>query len=1577
MLEREAYQVLSVFGILKTGAAYVPIDPSYPKERIQAILIDAGIKVLITRTRYMVPLENAYLTVVNLDEELIVMQEQKNAVIAVNVTANHLAYVMYTSGSAGKPKGVMVTHGSLANVIGSLQYSYPLQATGVYLLKTTFSFDVSAAELFGWFLNGGSLYLLPVGEEGNAAAILDIIAQQKITHINFVPSMFAVFSEEAVKQNTEGLRSLQYIFLAGEALLYKTVKKIQALELPLSMVNLYGPTEGTIYASAYTLPAVGADSGVPIGKPLHHVKLYVLNAAGHSQPVGVPGELFIAGKGVAAGYLNNPALTEEKFIFHPYEPGERLYKTGDLVKWRPDGNLEFLERIDTQVKLRGFRIELGEIEKQLATCDDVQDAIVIVWEQDGDKQLVAYYLSERELDAGMLRKHLLARLPGYMVPAYYMQITKLPLTANGKLNRKALPVPAILSGDDYTAPDSSLEIQLVAIWAELLKTAPEHISVTKSFFEMGGHSLTATVLINKIRKIAQATVPLREIFRLQTIRETAKYIEQAETVRYVPVSSAEIKEYYVLSSAQRRLYFLYELDRSSTAYNMPQAISIQGIPDVEKIESAFAVLINRYESLRTSFEVINGVPQQCVRDKADFNLSRRNCRQEEINAVISSFIQPFVLNNPPLLRALLITTSQQQNILVVDMHHIAADGISQQLLLKELWDAYGGKQFQQALTLHYKDYAEWQSQQLQQKLMEKQRMFWLKQFDEETVFELPTDYPRPAVKDYSGGVLHFALSEEQTKKINAIALSAEATPFMVLLSLYMIFLSKVSNKEDIVIGTPVAGRSHADLENMVGIFINTIPLRIPVNGEWNYRDFLQSVKVYVLSCFEHGEYAYETLIDELKIVRDTSRNPLFDVLFMFRNFEEALPEIPGLQLQHFATTHTLSKFDLTLVAGEVDGVYQLDFEYSASLFKKTTIEKFVMYFEQLVANVTTDTSSCIADLDILPRSERLQLIDQFNNTELLFPVRETIVSLFDEQVIRTPHQVAVTVSGVEWTYQELQQSANNIAAHLSQVHGLRSGQLVGIMLDRDSYLIPSLLGILKTGAAYVPIDPAYPVARIQYILEDSGLQLVLTKADLIHQQMQHTAVTWIDVTAINLQAAVEIEALADAASAAYMIYTSGSSGNPKGVTVTHRNVLNFVSGICDKIDFSVGSTMLCLTTVSFDIFVLETILPLLNGIKIVLTDTAGHKDIQELSRLIREQQVDFIQITPSHLRLLLASAPEERVLENTKVLMVGGEAFPPELLSTVKKMTKGRIYNMYGPTETTVWSTLYELTESDVICIGKPIANTVIRILDKRNRLLPLGVSGELCIGGEGVTNGYLNQSALTAEKFIPDPAKKSGLVYKTGDLARWLPDGNIEFLGRIDDQVKIRGHRIEPGEIAQQLIGHPMIKEAVVIAAGEGNHTFLVAYYVPSAPGELPDVRTYLQGKLPAYMVPAYFMPLDALPLTPNGKLNKRILPKLVPQSTDNYVAPSGKIAIKLVEILARILEIDTALISVHGNFFEMGGHSLNAIMLMSRIHQEFGVNIPLLNFFKKPTVDALGKEILVASLVRKADQTTEKLAI
>ncbi|MCX2492855.1 non-ribosomal peptide synthase/polyketide synthase [Pedobacter sp. PF22-3] len=1579
MLEREPDQVSSVFGILKAAAVYVPIDPSYPKERIDAIIADAGIKILITRTKYIPRLKNIAVRVVDLDQEYSEIQQQKDVFSAAEIHTDHPAYVIYTSGSTGKPKGVVVSHGSLANLIHCMQERYPLDARGVYLLKTTFSFDVSAAELFGWFLAGGSLCLLPVGEEGNAAVILNTIAKQKITHVNFVSSMFTVFSEEAAKHPVDWLSSLQYIFLAGEALFYTTVQKIQALQLPLRLVNLYGPTEGTVYTTAYTLLQNDTDFAIPIGKPLNNVNLYVLNTACIDQPVGVPGELFIGGRGVADGYLNNPALTEEKFIVHPHRPNERLYKTGDLVKWRKDGHLEFLGRIDTQVKLRGFRIELSEIEKQLVSFDGVQDAIAIVSEQDNDKRLVAYYLSEKEIDGTLLLGHLQARLPGYMVPAYYMQITEIPLTANGKLNRKALPEPVIGPGDDHMAPESKLEEQLVLIWSELLKTAPAGISINKSFFEMGGHSLSATVLINQVKKLMQTDIPLREVFRLQTVREMARYIERAETDSYIPVVSAQMKAFYVLSSAQRRLYFLYELNRLSTAYNMPQAININGTPDVNRLENAFSLLINRYESLRTSFELVDGVPMQSVKNEVNFSLSHTECHATEVNTLIGDFIQPFILSEPPLIRAMLISLSTTQHILVVDMHHIIADGISQQLLLKELWEAYTNQEFKEALPLHYKDYAEWQSQQLQQEKLVKQRRFWLKQFEEEIIFDLPTDHARPAVKDYKGDVLHFALSKTQTAEINAVALAAGATPYMVLLSLYLIFLSKISNKEDVVIGTPVAGRSHADLENMVGIFINTIPLRFQVNSDLNYNDFLQSVKMRVLSYFEHEDYPYETLVDELQIVRDTGRNPLFDVMFMFRNFEQALPEIPGLELQNYNTGYTLSKFDLTLIAGEAAGIYEFDFEYSTSLFDSTTVQKFITYFKQLLSNFTKDSLVCIADLSLLPPEEKLMLVDRFNDTALSFPVHETIVSLFDQQAISRPGQIAIVAGGKAWTYQELQQSSNGIARHLQAVHGLGEGKKAGLMLERDSLLIPCLLGILKTGAAYVPIDPAYPVARIQYILDDSGLELVLTRPELMaqHENLKQEGVTWVDVSVIDLKSTGQTDTVISSAAAAYMIYTSGSSGKPKGVAVTHRNVVNFVFGIRERIDFSVGSAMLGLTTVSFDIFVLETILPLLSGIRIVLAGDTVQRDIKELGQLILDQGIDFIQVTPSHLRLLLADASAGNVLSGIKVLMVGGEAFPPELLSQVKNLTRSRIYNMYGPTETTVWSTIYELTESDIICIGKPIANTVIRILDKNNRFLPPGVGGELCIGGEGVTAGYLNQPALTAEKFIPDPAKPSGLVYKTGDMARWLPDGNIEFMGRMDDQVKIRGHRIEPGEIVQQLISHPQVKEAVVILSGEGNNTFLVAYYVPYEAVEPADVSTYLQQKLPAYMIPAYFMSLNALPLTPNGKLNKKMLPKPVREQMADYVAPSGKIAIKLVEIWADILKTDAGIIGMYQNFFEMGGHSLSAIMLMSKVHQEFGVHIPLLNFFKKPTVDALNKEILVASLVRKTGHKTEKLAI
>jgi amino acid adenylation domain-containing protein len=1316
-----------------------------------------------------------------------------------------------------------------------------------------------------------------------------------------------------------------------------------------------------------------------IGKPLDNVRLYVLDARKNLLPVGVPGELYIAGAGLANGYLNNPEGTAARFVEDPYYPGERMYRTGDRVKWTADGQLEFLGRIDAQVKIRGFRIELEEIQSVLAAYPGVQDAVVLAQESDNDKFLVAYYTAAATLEAGMLKAYLAAKLPRYMVPAYFMQLQQWPLNRSGKLDRKALPLPGFAESRTYVAPSGPVEKQLLQIWAAVLKQPATDISANDNFFERGGHSLSAAVMVNKIEKELQVAVPLREVFNRQTLTELALFIGTAAKRNFAPLQPGDDRPFFPLTSAQRRLYFLYEFNSASVAYNLPHVLLLEGLPDIAQLQHALTRLIGRHSILRTTFHVIDGMPVQKVAASAAMEIEYLQADEPGLDAAITAFIRPFDLSRAPLLRVALIALSPVKHALVLDVHHIVADGVSQAVLAHDIAAFYQGAHLP-PLTLQYKDYAVWQQESAWQQEVTRQRSFWLQQFDETPVLELPADHPRPAVKSYHGDLLSFTLSREETARLHAITAAAGATPFMTLFAAYLLFLDKLTNKQDIVIGTLVGGRRHADLEPLIGMFVNTLAIRSNTSDAERFTDLLFNVKQHVLDCFEHQDYPYEMLIDELQLTRDTGRNPLFDVMFMFQNFEDAVPEMEGMQVIPYHSAHTVSKFDLTLIVSEKEGQLHLHFEYATDLFNRSTIEKWIVYFRNIITAIAANEQTAIAAIDMLPPHEKMQLIKAFNNTQSAFPVTDNIITRFEEQAAATPHAIALVAGSTPLTYAALKQMADNIAAHLRYEQEVQQGDFVGFMLERDAYLMPAILGILKAGAAYVPIDPAYPVDRIRYMLEDSGIKVVLISpavGELFHPHAQEIRFVDVTVAAERDAALPQVQADFPSTSLAYMIYTSGSSGTPKGVMVTHRNVVNFVHGINQRIDLSVGNAMLCLTTVSFDIFVLETLLPLLSGKRIVLAGTAEVRDPHTLCRLIREQQVDFMQLTPSHLRLLLASGADDGVLQERKVLMAGGEPFPPELLQQVKRVYAGRIYNMYGPTETTVWSTVHDLTDTNDIHIGKPIANTTIRILDPYGQLLPVGGAGELCIGGEGLSAGYWQREDLTREKFIPDPLDPAQLIYRTGDLACWLPDGNISFMGRLDDQVKIRGHRIEPGEIAHLLMLHPAVKEAVVAAKGTGADKYLAAWYVLQQPIAAQELQSYLQDKLPAYMVPAYFIALPALPLTPNGKLDRKQLPEPQRDEKAVYVAPAGKTEQQLAGLWSEILQTDLQHVSADRSFFELGGHSLNAMVMIARVQQDFGVKIPLATFFRKPTITALGKDILIARLARKTDQATEKVTI
>jgi amino acid adenylation domain-containing protein len=1024
------------------------------------------------------------------------------------------------------------------------------------------------------------------------------------------------------------------------------------------------------------------------------------------------------------------------------------------------------------------------------------------------------------------------------------------------------------------------------------------------------------------------------------------------------------KAYYALSSAQKRLFFLHQFDSGSVAYHMSQIIHLQGELDAKKVGDVLNKLAERHDSLRTAFQVVEGEPVQKITDCVHIQLEYFQATDQEADEVIKAFVRPFDLGQAPLLRAGIIeraTTDggNNEHILMVDMHHIIGDGVSLNILVNEFSALYNNESLA-PLRLQYKDYAEWQQAEEQQQELQPQRDFWLNLFREETIpLALPVDYARPAVQNHEGAYIDFTIGAEEVRKLKQLADATGATFFMALLAVYNVLLSKLSGQEDIVVGTPIAGRQHADLEQIMGVFVGTLPIRNQVMGTLTFRELLVAVKERTLTCFDNQAYPFEALINELKVKRDTSRNPLFDAFYLYVNARDANRKMPGLTgARTLNTGHQVAKFDCSLVAVEAGEQFHCMFEYSTALFRPTTVARFAEYFKQLINAVIAGADQPLQAIEIVPPGERHQLLHSFNDTAITYPHTESIVSLFEKQVLVTPESPAVVYGGEVWSYRALNEKADGIAARLVNVYNVQPGSMVGLLIDRGPWLLPALLGILKAGAAYIPIDPFYPAERIQYVLEDSGVQVVLTSPGIKTPDID--GVQYIDVTEVPVptESGQTLPSL-DASSPAYMIYTSGSTGKPKGVMINHRNVVNFINGVIQAVNYPPGGRMLCLTTVSFDIFVLETILPLLNGMTIVLAGTAEQKDPAALLQLIGEEKVDFLQGTPTHLRLLLDHEQGADIFAHLKLLFTGGEALPPALLKDLQSFCGGRIYNMYGPTETTVWSTIAELTNSAVIHIGKPITNTCIRILDRYGRLVPKGVWGELCIGGDGVSKGYWKREALTQEKFIADPYINDCIIYRTGDIAKWQDDGNIICGGRMDEQVKIRGHRIEPGEIEAVMSTYPGIEQAIVVARGEDEHKYLAAYFVTAAVIEPTLIRRYLADKLPEYMVPAYYAALESMPLTPSGKVDRKQLPAVgsSAQVRQAYVEARTALEATLVKIWETHLALEK--IGIYDDFFELGGHSLLAFRIQLSIRKELGVEVSIKSLFQYTTIATLADSI------------------
>lgn len=1508
-LERSEWMILAIMGVLKAGAAYLPIDPEFPAERIEYILNDSNCKVLID--------EEELGRFRNQDQEF----SKTNPMIGIQ--PEDLLYVLYTSGSTGQPKGCMLENRGVINRIEWMWHHYGFNEADVILQKTNFTFDVSVWEIFMPLCKGAKMVLCTRTAAGSPEQLLQLIEKEKISCLHFVPAMLSVFLSYVrdVEDAGDKVRSLRKVMASGEALLPETVAEWYGnFEVPLH--NLYGPTEASVDVTCY--PTLPYDHIIPIGRPVWNTWIYILDESGNLQPPGISGEICIGGDQVARGYLNKPALTAEKFVADPFHAGKRIYKTGDLGYWLADGNIVFQGRRDDQVKIRGYRIETGEIENTLLRYPGIDAAVVVIGkDHTGDKYLLAYIATGQQVDVAEIKAHLGKSLPSYMVPAHYVVLEQLPLNASGKVDRKRLPAP-VFATTSLVAPRNATEEKLLKVWQQVL--GREHISVTDDFFELGGHSLKLTKLAGLIHKAFEVKLPFARLFTKRVLSEQADMILAASKAAYTAIPVAKPLTDYPLSSSQKMLWILCQLEAGSMAYNMNGVFELEGALDIPALESAFKRLLDRHEILRTVF-VENGDVRQVIKPVIDFKINQVVYQDDVVK---NELFRPFDLANGPLLRASLARVAPDKWILIYSMHHIISDGWSMGVLIKELLQYYEGEELTQA-RLQYKDYAVWQQEQLHNGAFDAHKGYWLEQLKGELpVLELPTDFARPLVKTYRGSKMKGSLPMEGIKKTCE---ENGATLFMGLLSTINILLYRYTGQDDLVVGYPVAGREHADLEDQIGFYVNTLPLRTKVKEDDSFVALLAAIRSNTTAAYEHQAFPLYELINALHLSRDMSRNPLFNVMVVLQNTDTGrLTEraFDGLQVKEYeAETVWHSKYDLTFTFEEVNAKLLVEIEYNTDLYLPRTIERLMEHLQNLLAAIAKGPSVPLWQLDYLGEIEKRQLLLSADAT---YPSSETIVSLFEKAVLTAGNRVALSFGNVSLTYHELNKRANQLASYLRKQFVINPDDLVAIKLERSERMIIAIMGVLKSGAAYVPVDPLYPEDRINYIISDSASRVIIDEA-LLELALEET----------DIENPVCVNKPGDLA---YVIYTSGTTGYPKGTLIEHRNVVRLFMTDPALYDFSEQDVWTVFHSYCFDFSVWEIFGALLFGGKLVVVPAETTRDPDAYLDLLRCEKVTVLNQTPSSFYNLSAREMErEDSALSLRYVIYGGEALAPAKLAAWKeKYPATKLINMYGITETTVHVTYKEITALEISSnksnIGKPIPTLRCYVLDAHQQLVPFGVSGELYVSGDGVARGYLNRDELNRQRFIADPFLQGERMYRSGDKAKVLKNGEMEYEGRFDDQVKIRGFRIETGEIENALRQIPSIKDAVVLAR-EGQ---LIAYLISELAVDVQVLRHSLAQQLPAYMLPAYYIQVDHFPVTVNGKLNKKALP--LPEDAainagTTYVAPRNEVEYRMVKIWEALLGKQK--IGVTDSFFELGGDSIRVLKMISEVDKHLGFRVPV----------------------------------
>ena len=1547
MAERTAEMVIGILAILKAGGTYVPLDPDHPQDRIQYVLEDSDTRLVLTSRLAADYLPGAIERVIIDDPDL--ATELEDNLSPVNQPED-LIYIIYTSGSTGRPKGVMVTHRNVIRLVKHTNYVKFGQDDRI-LQTGSLVFDASTFEIWGSLLNGLGLVLVDKTTILDAEQLEQAIVRHGVTIMFLTTALFI----QLVDRNPRIFAPLRQLLVGGELMSPKHFYRAAKECAPIAISNIYGPTENTTFSTSFELKHE-VDGTIPIGTPITNSTAYVVNEYGKLQPIGGVGELWVGGEGVARGYLNQEELTQEKFIDSPFVQGERIYKTGDLVRMLPNGSIEFVGRKDHQVKIRGYRMELGEIEAQIHAHEQVTESIVIDFEETpGQKALCAYIVAEGGMTAAEIREYLSQHLPEYMVPAYFMFLDRMPLTINGKIDRAKLPQPEkrerAVGG--YTAPVSETEIKLAYMWEELLGIAP--IGTKDHFFELGGHSLKMAQLQAKIAAAFRVTLSFKELFANPFIGKLAALIDEGESGRFEAIEPAEAKPHYRLAPAQTRMFALQQRGGVGMAYHIPLVYQVKGKLDAGRLEQALNRLVERHEAFRTSFHWEQDEVIQKVCAHTGFRMPLIAAEGRTAAELADEFVQPFQLDEAPLFRAALAKLGEDDYVLLLDIHHIVFDGTSLSIFAEELSALYEGKDLT-PVRLQYKDYAEWQSQRKQD--IAAHEGHWLRVLEGELpVLELPADSPRPNVQSFEGDIVRVTLPAEAAAGLKQMALDQGTTLYMTLLSIYNVLLSKYADKEDVIVGCAIAARTHADLNRMMGMFVNTLPIRSYPEGEKTFAAYLEEMKDTLLSAYEHQDYPLDSLIDRLQLKRDVSRNPLFDTVFVMQNMGDTSLQMGDAAFVSVPYHNGTSKFDLTLEAVENEESLSLNFEFCSKLFTQATVERMAEHFVQLAAQAAEQPESKIGELEMITRQEQQQLIHEFNQTEADYPRNSTVHALFEEQARITPGRIALVAGERELTYGELNAEANRLAWYLRQ-QGTKPEQPVGLFTERTAEMVIGVLAIMKAGGAYVPIDPDYPQERIQYLLEDSGAAIVLTSGHLAERLPEGLQRIGFSDPELSHESTDNLEHVNDADHLIYLMYTSGSTGKPKGVMVTHRNVIRLVKNT-NFVTFQEDDCILQTGSLVFDASTFEIWGALLNGLRLVLVDKTTILDAEQLERAIAQHGITMMWLTSPLFTQLVEK--NEHLFAPVRTLLVGGDVLSPKhIYRVLHACAPIAIVNGYGPTENTTFSCCHQITaERDgSIPIGMPIANSTAYVVNGYGKLQPIGVAGELWVGGDGVARGYLNRDDLTQENFIDSPFIFGEKLYKTGDLVRWLPDGTIEFLGRKDHQVKIRGYRMELGEIEAQIRSHELVKETLVTDIEESaGQKALCAYIVAEGTLTAADIRQHLLSHLPDYMIPTYYAFLEQMPLTTNGKIDRSKLPAPSKQewTATNYVPPANETEMKLADMWQELLGI--ASVGVCDNFFELGGHSLKAITLVAQLKQEFEVDVS--DIFAYPTIRELAQHM------------------